>query len=439
MSIEPEDRLTESLKDLTWWTGPAPGLWKRALKVAGKPFGWAKGTLSVRRGLWTSEALRQRSRAVESAGTVQGEPGRLGRVARVLRSRWPWVGVPIAAMLVMAVTMTAHERARRINSMANLAGVGKGAMTYAGRGGFFSGIDYSDSDGVRDANGRWYFGQASYGYQVPNGDKADGKARGGITVASGVNPPSSTPSSIPGDRHVIRKAAVDLQAEDVRGVYLKIKAMLPNEAQGEFVEQSQLVDSGGQVSGYLTLRLRADRLNEALNTLRGMATVVREASDATDVTAQVVDVEARLRNERRVEQELLALLERRKDAPLEDVLKVSNSLAEVRGRIESLTADQQRTARQVALATLVVTIQAKPREPAPVARPGMMQRLGEQFGGAWRDGVAFLVDTMAAMVRILIGGLIWWALLVAGLWMLRRWYLRRVGMTNAEARGVKSE
>jgi hypothetical protein len=233
-----------------------------------------------------------------------------------------------------------------------------------------------------------------------------------------------------GDRHVVRKAAIDLQAEDVRGVYLKVQSLVPNEAQGEYVEQSQLHDSGGQVSGYLTLRVRGDRLNEVLNTLRGLATVVREASDATDVTAQVVDIEARLRNERRVEQELLALMDKRKDAPLEDVLKLSHSLSEVRGRIESLTGEQQRTARQVALATVVVSIQAK--APRPV-ETGIVQRLGEQFGGAWRDGVSLLVDTLAALVRVIIGGLIWWVLLIVGLLALRRWYFRRAGMMNDEA------
>ena len=192
--------------------------------------------------------------------------------------------------------------------------------------------------------------------------------------------------------------AIDVQADDVRGVYLKVQTLLPSEAIGEYVEQAQIHENAGQLNAYVTLRVRPERLSATMDALRGLGVVVREQSDATDVTSQVVDIEARLRNERRVEQELLDLLDKRKDAPLEDVLKVSNSLADVRGRIERLVGDQQRIAREVGLASIMVTIQ--PKGPAPQTPPAESgYRIRERLGSAWKDGVSFLIDSLAAIMR----------------------------------------
>lgn len=233
----------------------------------------------------------------------------------------------------------------------------------------------------------------------------------------------------PGGRHVVRKVSMDLEADDVRGVYFKIVQMVLSQADGEFVERSELHGRGPQTTAYVTLRVRGDRLSATLATLRGLAEVLREQTNSTDVTAQVVDTEARLRNEQRVEQELLALMDKRKDAALEELLKVGEVLAQVRGRIERLVAERQRVGRQVALATVVVSIRSK-AAPAKEA-VGLGGQLRTEMRDAWRGGVSFLIRTVAAFVSVLIGGLVWWVALCVAVWLGRRRYLRRLAARDS--------
>ena len=173
----------------------------------------------------------------------------------------------------------------------------------------------------------------------------------------------------------------------------------------------------------LTLRVAATRLSEVLNELRQLGQVQAEKASGEDVTAQVVDLEARLRNEQRVETELLQLLERRKDAPLKEILELRTSISGVRQTIEQLTAQRERLSRLVELATGLVII--RPADAPLPAEPGLGTHLIGALGNAWQRGLVFLINTVAGFVSVIIGGLVWWALLVAVVLCIRA-YRRRV-------------
>ncbi|GMU19977.1 MAG: hypothetical protein AMXMBFR13_00780 [Phycisphaerae bacterium] len=383
MDTQNSEPLENALKHLTWWTGPTPHLWRRALAAPG--------------------AQNRRPST---------------RLIRVFRSPWPWVGAPIAAAILLAVTLAARDNAALPSCDANLTRLGSAALQYAPSEWLPVRIGVGQAQELEGDGVTRYFDSggnrpASSVITIVPPDGAPGQ--------QSWNTHTSTPSS--SDRHVIRKAAIDLAAEDVRGVYLKIQSLIPNQAAGEFVESSQIHDTTPQLTAYLTLRVANERLSAVMDALRGLGEVVREQTEASDVSAQVVDIEARLRNERRVEQELVELLDKRQDAPLEDVLKVSQSLSEVRERIEKLEGERQGIGRQVALATIVISIRAK--DAPPQQQTGLASQLWSDMSDAWVGGLSFLIDTLAMLVRILIGGLIWWVLLGVGLWLLRHWVLRR--------------
>lgn len=212
-------------------------------------------------------------------------------------------------------------------------------------------------------------------------------------------------------RHVIRTATIDLKADDVSGVFNRAAKAI-DEAAGEYVENSSLAGEGEQAVGRLTLRVRPDRLEAVLATLRGMGEVVAEHSSADDVTDQVIDLDARLTNERRVETELQELLASRENASLDEILKLRESLREVRERIERLTAQRDALAGRVSLASVAVSIRsAKP--PSEPAESGFGASLSREVGGGWRIGLAHLVASLAWLVRVAVGGLVWWLVLIA--------------------------
>lgn len=233
----------------------------------------------------------------------------------------------------------------------------------------------------------------------------------------------------PENRSVIRKATMELIAKDVRAAFAKALHIV-SEAGDEYVQDSGITGVDEDAQATLTLRVRADRLGAVLNELRELGVVQSEKLMGEDVTAQIVDLEARLRNERRVEQELLELMDKRHDAPLKEILDLRSHISSVRQSIEQITAQRERFGRLVSLATILVIIRPEPK-PAEETNPQEEKKISAYFGesvaDSWHDGLLYLADSMAATLRILIGGLIWWVVAIA-LLLAARAHLQRRAM-----------
>ena len=225
-------------------------------------------------------------------------------------------------------------------------------------------------------------------------------------------------------RHVVRKASIQLRADDVHAAF-SLARQLVREARGEYVESAAIRESERGPTAELTLRVEASRLDELLIELRALGEVGEERTDADDVTDRVVDLEARLRNERRVETELLSLLDEREGDELNDILNLRHELGTVREQIERLTAQRDQIGNLVRLATVTVLIRPATAEVA-TDDPGFWSRVGWRFSRAAVRGVESLFATLATILTVLIGGLPWWILGTAGLVLIwRRWRVRR--------------
>jgi hypothetical protein len=239
--------------------------------------------------------------------------------------------------------------------------------------------------------------------------------------------PAQSPSLTPAPaRQVVHKAAIDLRVTDVRGTFAKI-TLLPNEATGEYIETSSLTGEEPNIAASLTLRVAASRLSETLNALRTLGTVISESATGQDITDTVMDLEARLRNEERIEREVLALLDKRADSPLSEVLTVRTQLNDIRARIEAIKAQRERAGRMVALATIVINLRSE-AQPLPVAEDsGIADYFIKSVSDAWQTSLRTLSDTAAFLIRTFLGGLVWWlllGLLALGLWRLIRRLVR---------------
>ncbi len=119
--------------------------------------------------------------------------------------------------------------------------------------------------------------------------------------------------------------------------------------------QTENVDD--QPYATITYRIPADRWEDALDLLRGLngltSKVVGEQTQAVEVTGQVIDLEARIRNLRASEtalQEIASTATR-----ITDVLEVQNQLTNVRGQIEQLSAALADLEDRAGFATLTAT------------------------------------------------------------------------------------
>ena len=159
-------------------------------------------------------------------------------------------------------------------------------------------------------------------------------------------------SSAGAERQLVIRADLGLEVNDVDAAARTVEATA--ESFGGWVDSTELAGEGGFRFAWMNLRVPSDRVTEALTALRRLGRVVDERVSSTDVTAQVVDVDARLLALRTQETRLLELLG---DAEtVADVIEIEDRLANVRTEIERLDATKRNLADQVATALIGVRL-----------------------------------------------------------------------------------
>lgn len=254
-------------------------------------------------------------------------------------------------------------------------------------------------------------------------------AKTGAAAAPATEAASAARGALPDPslRFVARKASMELSSTDVRAGFLKAQ-MIIDETRGEFIEQSTLTGEGPGLYAQLTLRVASERLSEVLGQLRGLGKVTSEQASGEDITDRVVDLEARLRNEQRVERELQELMEKRQGASLKDVLDLREQIDRSRGRIEQMQGQREKFGRLASLATVLVTIRAE--NVAVVQQTSSWGEARGKFARAWSRGVDDLVSSTAGLVEFVIGGVwVWVGLAAVAIGLRAMWH--RAGVMRA--------
>lgn len=205
-------------------------------------------------------------------------------------------------------------------------------------------------------------------------------------------------------RQVAYSASVSLRSSNVRMVSDRIRT-LADPTRDEFVDSVTVGGEGGSAIASIVLRIRSERLDEVLSALRGMGDLVSESVAAEDLTTRLVDVGARLRNERRVEAELLELVSSREGLDLEGLVMLRRELGGVRERIEQMESQLAGMNRMVALSTVRVSVQG--RDATPRTESGW-QRFRQGLGEAWSGGLRTLESSVQRMLAFVVGRVVWW-------------------------------
>jgi hypothetical protein len=240
--------------------------------------------------------------------------------------------------------------------------------------------------------------------------------------AGGDVPADGPALASPGVAMIIHTGSIALEVSDLRAAIDQATAVVTG--LGGQVAASHEENSAGRQSASVTYRIPAERWTEAVAGLRGIAQkVVTEDTDAEDVTAQVVDLDARIANLRVTEAALQQIMGQATTIP--DVLTVQQELTRVRADIESMTAQRDHLADQAALGTLTVQFYV-PAVEAAVATGGW--DLGREVDGAVAtlvrvgQGVASLA---VWLVIVVLPVLIPLALIAWVAFRIRRRYLAR--------------
>ena len=197
------------------------------------------------------------------------------------------------------------------------------------------------------------------------GAPAIGRDAGGTTEAlakaiPAPGQPASQPGSIPvpaaldPTRALILTASISMRAQDPWGAADRAQAVATSLG-GDVMSLSQS-GKGDDRAASLVLRVPAERFNDVLRQLRALSDVEILTSnvDSKDVTEQFVDLEARLRAKQAEEARYLALLARAEK--IEDILRIDQSLAQVRTQIEQLTGQVNSIRTRTTFSTISLSV-----------------------------------------------------------------------------------
>jgi len=178
---------------------------------------------------------------------------------------------------------------------------------------------------------------------------------GGVEPGEGGQYPSPSDNEQPTqDRKIVKTGSITLEVKDIAETVDKVAEMA--EDLGGYVVSSYKYEYEQGNSGHITIRVPAEKFDEAFARLRQLAIAVpSETTTAEDVTEEYVDLEAQLRNLQATEAQYLALLE--KAETVEDMLKVQKELSNVRGQIEQIQGRMQYLERTSDTARIEITLQ----------------------------------------------------------------------------------
>ncbi len=153
---------------------------------------------------------------------------------------------------------------------------------------------------------------------------------------------------------IIRTAGITITTSDFGNARAALEDILKRH-HGYVGELNVSTPTGSARSISATLRVPADQLGATMADLRKLGRVESESQSGQEVTAQYVDLEARLTNAKHTEERLTDLLSQR-TGKLSDVLAFEKEIDRVRGEIESMEAERKNLSNQVDFATISATV-----------------------------------------------------------------------------------
>lgn len=279
-------------------------------------------------------------------------------------------------------------------SVAKLALIGSIVVVLAACAGSSAQILSTVGNSVGDGN----TGSGAYSGEQPAGQPAASAAP--AQPASG-NGSGDGVGAILDDAKIIRTGSIDLEVTDVPTALITARDGI--RTMGGYVGASQTENVDDRPMASITYRIPAARWEDALDLLRRLngltSKVVTEQTQAVEVTGQVVDLQARIKNLRASETALQQIATG--TTKISDVLEVQQQLTNVRGEIEQLSAALADLQDRAGFATLTATFSV-PVVAVDVATKG------------WEPAVV-VDEATASLVNVL------QALTTAGIWFAIVW------------------
>lgn len=348
-----------------------------------------------------------------------GEPsGRSPRRPRAWPRRLALAGVAAVALVAVGISLWSVREANRGGDLVVSPDAG-GFFAVRGGGGSGSGPpglavpvgpDAVQSGGGSSERRVIQQGSGSLDADAP-ADATAGAGEAGAASTPGTREPALGRG--PG-AEIVKTARLEINVEE-RGI---------ERAQGEvrdtvdraggFVESSER----SPLSATLTVRVPADRFEAVLDEIEGLGEVRQQSVSGEDVSAELVDVEARLRHWQAQETVLLELMEQA--TTVSESIEVRNELAPVQETIERLEGRLRVLEDDVAFSAVTLFLVDPGVEVPGEPEPDDEGWFSEVWDDATDLGSGVVRGTVIALGALLPIAVLWIAPVLGVAWLVRR-------------------
>ncbi|HIK28628.1 MAG: DUF4349 domain-containing protein [Oscillatoriaceae bacterium SKW80] len=195
---------------------------------------------------------------------------------------------------------------------------------------------------------------------------------------------------------LIKRAELNLLVKSIDQTMKEVSA-IARKHQGDIMgfQDNKPQDPSIRHTASIQLRVPQQRLQTALEDLAKLGTVQYRSLTAEDVSTQLVDLDARLRNLRKGEETVLKIMER--SGSVGDVLKAAKELNTIRESIERIDAQLKSLRNQVAFSTINLNLEAVVSA-SPVSQPPLGVRIQETWGQATHSVSEFTLGLLSLTI-----------------------------------------
>jgi hypothetical protein len=242
------------------------------------------------------------------------------------------------------------------------------------------------------------------------------KANVARSAASGAGPATSMHAGHSAAApQIARTGRIDLLVGDAQTAVATLAGVARHGGGDVFSLQLAGASDASPASAVMQLRVPADRFDVTMDAVTRAGRVRQQSESASDMTGDIADSDAQLRNLRRTEDDLRKIMDR--SGSVEQILDVENQLSQVREQIETLESSLKTMRRQVVYSTIDVTLSAE-TSVSPVTPAA-----GAQLANAFRSAVHAFGESGIAILSALLWLIVfapYFAIIAAIAWLAAR-------------------
>ncbi len=168
--------------------------------------------------------------------------------------------------------------------------------------------------------------------------------------------------------------------------------------------------------GELSLRVDPGDLDKLFGFLNKSVVVIEHATESEDKTAEVIDIEAHLKNMTELRDRLRSLLGK-SSASVKDLVELESQLAEVQSKIDSIVTRRKVLANETEKIAVQIAFRAK----RSMTRSGVFAPIAD----AWDNSGSVLFESLGVLITFIFAVIPWLILIIPAIWLIIRFFRRR--------------